>query len=99
MLDKVFALPTSGEYPKDIALFPDQQHIAVVNNAGGTITTFKIDYDKKVIMMKGKPQKIDTPNCMLFHKIEKAPAEIRNISEKEAEAEVEKRIRTYAPLS
>lgn len=98
-LDRMFALPTSGEYPKDIALFPDQQHIAVVNNAGGSITTFKIDYEKKVLMMKGKPHKIDTPNCMLFHKIEEAPAEFRHISEKEAEAEVQKRVRTYAPLN
>ncbi|MBR0378751.1 MAG: lactonase family protein [Lachnospiraceae bacterium] len=99
MLDRQFALPTSGEYPKDIALFPDQQHIAVCNNQGGTITTFKIDYDKNVLMMKGKPQKVDTPNCMLFHKIEQAPESFRNITEKEAEAEVQKRVRSYVPVN
>ena len=90
---------TSGAYPKDIALFPDQKHIAVVNNGQGTITTFKINYEKGVIAMKGRPQKLDTPNCMIFHKIEEPPAEIRNISEAEAEAEVEKRVRSYAPLT
>ena len=98
-LNRLFALPTSGAYPKDIALFPDQQHIAVVNNGEGTITTFKIDYNKGIIAMKGRPQKLDTPNCMIFHEIQEAPAEIRNISEAEAEAEVEKRVRTYAPLN
>ena len=98
-LDRLFALPTSGAYPKDIALFPDQKHIAVVNNGQGTITTFKINYEKGVIAMKGRPQKLDTPNCMIFHKIEEPPAEIRNISEAEAEAEVEKRVRSYAPLT
>lgn len=98
-LDRLFALPTSGAYPKDIALFPDQKHIAVVNNGQGTITTFKINYEKGVIAMKGRPQKLDTPNCMIFHQIEEPPAEIRNISEAEAEAEVEKRIRSYAPLT
>ena len=32
MLTKEFALPISGEYPKDIAMFPDGKHIAVVNH-------------------------------------------------------------------
>ena len=86
ILEKKFALPISGNYPKDVALFPDQQHIAVVNNGAGTITTFKIDYEKNIIMMKGRPQKLDAPNCMAFHKIEEAPAEVRDVPESEAEA-------------
>ncbi len=86
ILEKKFALPISGNYPKDVALFPDQQHIAVVNNGEGSITTFKIDYEKNVIMMKGRPQKLDAPNCMAFHKIEEAPAEVRDVPEAEAEA-------------
>lgn len=84
-LTRLFSLPTSGIYPKDIALFPDQKHIAVVNNGSNTITTFGIDYEKKVLVMKGKPKKLDTPNCMVFQKIEKAPDEIRDVPEKEAE--------------
>lgn len=72
MLTRLFSLPISGMYPKDIALFPDQKHLAVVNNASGTITTFRIDYEKKVLVMKGRPQKLDTPNCMVFQEIEKA---------------------------
>ena len=89
ILDKKFALPTSGTYPKDIALFPDQQHIAVVNNGQGTITTFKIDYERNIIMMKGRPQTLDAPNCMVFHRIDEAPAEVRDVPEKEAEANAE----------
>ena len=86
MLTRLFSLPISGMYPKDIALFPDQKHLAVVNNASGTITTFKIDYEKKVLVMKGKPQKLDTPNCMVFQEIEKAPDLIRDVPEEEAES-------------
>ena len=85
-LDRQFSLPTAGDYPKDIALFPNQKHIAVVNNGAGTITTFAINYEKKVITMKGKPQELDTPNCMIFQKIEEAPEIIRDVPEEEAEA-------------
>ena len=98
LLTKVFALPISGDYPKDIAIFPDQQHLAVVNNGSNTITTFKIDYERKTLMMKGRPQELDKPNCMIFHKIEKAPETIRNISEKKAEAEVQKPVKVVRPV-
>lgn len=66
MLTKEFALPISGEYPKDIALFPDGRHIAAVNHESNSITTFTIDYEKKVLVMKGKPMKVETPNCILI---------------------------------
>lgn len=99
MLDRLFSLPTSGRYPKDIALFPDQKHIAVVNNGSNTITTFAIDYEKQVLVMKGRPQKLDTPNCMVFQKIEKAPDHFRNITEDEAEAEAQAEVKKYTPVS
>ncbi|MBR7016669.1 MAG: lactonase family protein [Lachnospiraceae bacterium] len=83
-LTKIFALPTAGDYPKDLALFPDQKHLAVANNATGTITTFAINYEKKYISMKGKPKTVDAPNCILFHKIERAPEVIRDVPEQEA---------------
>lgn len=69
-LVKDFALPISGEYPKDIALFPDGKHIAVVNHESNSITTFTIDYEKKVLVMKGKPMKVETPNCILMTNVE-----------------------------
>ncbi|HIR26228.1 MAG TPA: lactonase family protein, partial [Candidatus Egerieimonas faecigallinarum] len=37
-----------------------------------SITTFTIDYEKKLLIMKGKPMKVETPNCI---KIIKVPAE------------------------
>ena len=66
MLTKEFALPISGEYPKDIAMFPDGKHIAVVNHESNSITTFTVDYEKKILVMKGKPMKVETPNCILI---------------------------------
>ncbi len=67
-LEWAFTLPISGEYPKDIALFPDGKHIAVVNHESNRITTFTVDYEKKLLVMKGRPMKVDTPNCILITK-------------------------------
>jgi len=97
-LTKLFALPISGDYPKDIALFPDQKHLAVVNNGSGTITTFTVDYENKLLTMKGRPQKLDTPNSMIFHEITDLPETFRNVSEEEAEAEVQKATRPHIPV-
>lgn len=40
MLTLKFCLPISGEYPKDIAIFPDGQHLAAINH--GEIFPFSI---------------------------------------------------------
>ena len=67
-LEKKFALPISGEYPKDIGMFPDGKHIAVANHESNTITTFTVDYEKNVLVQKGRPMKVETPNCILITK-------------------------------
>ena len=92
-LTRVLALPIAGLYPKDTCLFPDNKHVAVVNNGSNTITTFAVNYEKGTIVMKGRPQNLDKPNCMRFKEIEKAPEKFRNISEAEAEAEAEAEIK------
>ena len=66
LLTKEFSLPVSGEYPKDIALFPDGKHIACANHLSDSITTFAIDFEKKVMVMKGRPAQLDAPNCILI---------------------------------
>lgn len=42
LLDRKFVLPVSGDYPKDLVIFPDNQHIAVANHSSNTVTTFKL---------------------------------------------------------
>ncbi|MDO4621882.1 MAG: lactonase family protein [Eubacteriales bacterium] len=66
LLTKRFALPISGSYPKDIAMFPDGKHIACVNHESNTITTFAVDYEKNLLVQSGRPMKVDTPNCILI---------------------------------
>lgn len=64
MLTKKFTLPISGDYPKDIVVFPDDKHLAVTNHASNTITVFSIDYEKNIIVMNGRPLKVDMPNSI-----------------------------------
>ena len=64
ILTKKFTLPISGDYPKDIVIFPDDKHLAVTNHASNTITEFSIDYEKNIIVMNGKPLKVDMPNSI-----------------------------------
>ncbi|MDO4478282.1 MAG: beta-propeller fold lactonase family protein [Lachnospiraceae bacterium] len=86
-LSRILALPIAGRFPKATCLFPDQKHLAVLNNASNTITTFAVDYEKGTIVMNARPQTIHNPNCMIFNKIEKAPEVFRNVSDEEAEKE------------
>lgn len=70
LLEKQFILPISGSYPKDLDVFPDGKHLAVVNHESNSITTFKIDYEKKLLIMKGKPMSVETPNSIIFSQCE-----------------------------
>ncbi len=47
----ICCLPISGSYPKDVAVFPDGKHIASVNHDSGTISFFKVDYEKGLLVM------------------------------------------------
>lgn len=63
LLELVCCLPISGEYPKDIAVFPDDKHIASINHETGSITFFKVDYEKGLLVMSSKQVDVEEPNC------------------------------------
>ena len=66
-LERLFCLPISGEYPKDVALFPDNKHMVSLNHESDTLTFFTVDIDKKIIVMNGKEMKVKQANCIIFH--------------------------------
>lgn len=68
-LTMLSCLPVSGDYPKDICLFPDGKHILSLNHEAGTITTFTINYEKALIVMNGPILKIDKPNNIIYKKL------------------------------
>ena len=63
------SLPISGDYPKDISLFPDGKHLAVANHQTNEISLFTIDYDKGLIVMNGRNIPVNQPNSIRFVKL------------------------------
>lgn len=69
MLEELCCLPISGEYPKDIAVFPDDRHLASINHESGTITFFRVDYEKGLLVMSANEIKCNEPNCCVIVKV------------------------------
>ncbi len=70
MLTRLCVLPISGDYPKDVDVLPGERTLVVLNHETNEIRFFTIDYDKGLLVMKGRPLKIETPNCILISKCE-----------------------------
>lgn len=68
-------LPISGDYPKDLAIFPDGKHFVSVNQDSGTLTFFTIDYKKGIIVMNGHPIPLDNGNCCVIVPVEEKERE------------------------
>ncbi|NLZ80292.1 MAG: lactonase family protein [Clostridiales bacterium] len=68
-LTTLSVLPISGEYPKEMVIFPDGNHLISLNHESGEITFFTIDYKKGIIVMNGSPIPIETANCGIMVKL------------------------------
>jgi 6-phosphogluconolactonase len=66
LLTNLFDLPVSGEYPKDVTIFPDMQHIVSVNHESGSLTFFRVDYEKHLLIMNANEIKVNQPNCCVI---------------------------------
>ena len=66
MLSSISSLPVSGDYPKYIAMFPDDKHLLSMNNQGNSITDFTIHFDRGLIVMNGPEIKISKPNKIVI---------------------------------
>lgn len=68
-LEKICDSKVSGNFPKTIAVFPDNKHFVSLNHDTNEITSFIMNYEKKCFLMEGKPISIDKPNCIYIHKL------------------------------
>lgn len=73
MLEKIFVLPVSGDYPKDFAVTPDNKYLFSLNNESNTITFFKMDLKAATIVMNGPAMSFNEGNCILIHKVPNEP--------------------------
>ena len=55
-----------------------------LNHESNEIRFFTIDYEKGLIVMKGKPIHIDTPNCILISRLGTEDEPAKELSEEEA---------------
>jgi 6-phosphogluconolactonase len=69
LLTKNFCLPISGEYPKDVCLFPDNRFLVSLNNESNHMTFFTADLEKGLIVMNGPKEPVNAPNCIVFHRL------------------------------
>ncbi len=69
MLKLLMNLPISGEFPKDVDVFPDEKTMVVLNHDSNEIRFFTLDYKNRTMVMKGRPISIDTPNCILISEV------------------------------
>lgn len=70
LLEKCFVLPVSGDYPKDIAIFPDTKHLISLNHESDTMTFFHLDLKKNLIVMNGPAMPLPKGNCIIMKRIE-----------------------------
>ena len=68
-LEKLCSNLISGDYPKTLAIYPNDKYFMCLNNETNEITTFMVDYQKKNILMEGRPINVDKPNCVYVHKL------------------------------
>ena len=69
LLDKRLTLPVSGDYPKDIAFFPDSKHIVSLNHESNTMSFFKLNLKDNIIVLNGPFMKVPSGNCIITKKL------------------------------
>lgn len=68
-LSRLLCLPVSGEYPKDADLFPGNSFLVSLNHETNDMTFFCVDPDKGTMVMNGPAMPVNSPNCIVFHKL------------------------------
>jgi len=69
-METLCILPISGDYPRDILLMPDGRNIVCTNQESDSLTCFTVQYDKRYIVMNGKPTDIYSPTSIQLKKLD-----------------------------
>lgn len=69
MLTHAGQMPTSGYFPKALAVLPGDKYIVMLNHDSNEIRTFVIDHDSETILLKNPPVKVGKPNSIWIQKI------------------------------
>lgn len=69
LLTTVFNTRVNSDYPKVLAIMPDEEHFVTLNNNSNEMMFYKANYEKKYSLWMGRPIKIDKPNCIYITKL------------------------------
>ena len=69
LLDKRLCLPVSGDYPKDVAFFPDSKHIVSLNHESNTMSFFTLNLKDNIIVLNGPFMKVPSGNCIITKRL------------------------------
>ena len=70
MLTQQFYTRVCSDFPKMLAIFPDEKHYLTLNNASNDIAFYAVNYKDKYSSWQGKPVRVDKPNCIYILKLE-----------------------------
>ena len=70
MLTQAFRTKVDSDYPKMLAIYPDEKHYLTINNTSNDIVSYTINYEKGFSLQNGAPVKVDKPNCIYILKLE-----------------------------
>lgn len=70
MLSLVFDTRVCSDFPKMLAILPDEKHYLTLNNASNDIAFYSVNYEEKYSTWVGKPISVDKPNCIYILKLE-----------------------------
>ena len=69
LLEQKLLLPVSGDYPKDAEILPGNKFLVSLNHESNEMSFFKLDIENGTMMLNGNFVHIDTPNCIVVHKL------------------------------
>lgn len=70
MLTEKFTTKVNSDYPKMLALYPDEKHYLTLNNNSNDIFSYEIRYEEGYSLQHGEAIKVDKPNCIYILKLE-----------------------------
>lgn len=69
MLSRLLHNKCGGDYPKALAIMPDDEHFVTLSHNTNEILSYKINYEKKYFLMTSRPVHIETPNSICIHEL------------------------------
>ena len=70
MLSEAFYTRVNSDYPKMLAIYPDEKHYLTLNNNSNDIFSYTINFEEKYSLQTGPAVKVDKPNCIYIMKTE-----------------------------